>query len=70
MGTQCRSVEIYRQADFDARLHMWLDHRDMRYAYEEVEAAELAAPATPETRPIPLLVNAWDRLVHLLLRHP
>jgi len=66
MGTPCRLVETYRQSDFNARLQMWLEHRDMRYAYEEVEADELTPLAMPETSRFRLLTNAWNRMFALL----
>lgn len=69
MGTPCRLVETYRQSDFDGRLQMWLEHRDMRYAYEEVEIEELTPRATPETSWTRLLTHVWNRMFDLLTPH-
>jgi hypothetical protein len=42
VSTHPRVLHAWQKADFTARLHMWLAYKDMRHAYEEVEAKETA----------------------------
>jgi hypothetical protein len=42
-------LEEYRQADFTKRLHLYLQHRDLRPEFVETDQSELAPKATRST---------------------